>query len=136
MESKVCNFADKTWHLRNSHFIFWCFFGRGDKNEKLRNSLNLSSLLWIILLQVRFKFMCEKFFCIIKKKTLWTLFMDGVQLPQAYRATTKRQYIFQHLVPRSSWYSLDLSQKDKRLSWPRSHPVVLNPGLLNWESSA
>ena len=25
-----------------------------------------------------------------KKQTLWPLFMDGVQLPQVYRATTRR----------------------------------------------
>ena len=27
-------------------------------------------------------------------------------------------------------------QKDERLSWPWSHPVVLNTGPLDWESSA
>ena len=31
-----------------------------------------------------------------KKKALWPLFMDGVQLPQGYRATTRRQFTFYH----------------------------------------
>ena len=38
-------------------------------------------------------------------KTLWPLFMDGVQLPQSYRATSRRQFTFYHQVPRESWYS-------------------------------
>ena len=62
--------------------------------------------------------------------------MDEVQLAQAYRATTRRQFTFYHSVPRSSWYSLNQPQNDKRLSGPLSHPMVLNWGLLNWESSA
>ena len=33
---------------------------------------------------------------ILLKKTLWPLFMDGVQLPQGYRATTRRQFTFYH----------------------------------------
>ena len=28
----------------------------------------------------------------IQKNTLWPLFMNGVQLPQGYRATTRRQF--------------------------------------------
>ena len=28
------------------------------------------------------------------KKTLWPLFMDGIQLPQGYRTTTRRQFNF------------------------------------------
>ena len=35
------------------------------------------------------------------RKTLWPLFMDGVQLSQSYRATTRRQFT------RSSWYSFN-----------------------------
>ena len=62
--------------------------------------------------------------------------MDEIELSQGYRATTRRQFAFYHLVPRSSWYSFNRPQKDERLSWPRSHPVVLNPGPLDWESSA
>ena len=31
-----------------------------------------------------------------EKKALWLLFMDGVQLPQGYRATTSRQFTFYH----------------------------------------
>ena len=35
-----------------------------------------------------------------------------------------------------SWYSFDQPRKGGRLSRPRSHSVVLNPGSLNRESSA
>ena len=38
--------------------------------------------------------------CIITKEkrkvTLWPLFVDGVQLSQGYRATTRRQFIFHY----------------------------------------
>ena len=70
------------------------------------------------------------------KKTLWPLFMDGAQLSQGYRATTRRQFTFYHLVPRGSCYSFNWPQKDERLSWPWSHPLVSNTGPLDWESSA
>ena len=49
-------------------------------------------------------------------KTLWPLFMDGVQLPQGYSHFEEAVY-----QPR----------KDERLSRPWSHPVVLNTGLLD-----
>ena len=38
-----------------------------------------------------------------KKKTLWPLFMDGVQLPQGYRVTMRRQFIFYYQVPRKNF---------------------------------
>ena len=41
------------------------------------------------------------------KKTLWPLFMDGVQLSQGYKATKRKQFTFYHSVPRSFWYSTD-----------------------------
>ena len=50
--------------------------------------------------------------------------------------TSRRQFTFCHSVPRNSWYSFYRPQKDERLSRPWSHPVVLNIGLLDWESSA
>ena len=37
-----------------------------------------------------------------KLKTLWSLFMDGIQLSQGYRATLKRQFYFYHSFLRSS----------------------------------
>ena len=37
---------------------------------------------------------------------------------------------FYHIVPRSSWYSFYWPWKGERLSWPWSHPVVLNLGTL------
>ena len=46
---------------------------------------------------------------------LWLLFMDGVQLFQSYRNTTRRKFTFYHLVPISSWYSFNRPRKDERL---------------------
>ena len=81
-------------------------------------------------------------------------FVDGVQLPQGYGATTGRQFTFYQHVPRNSWYSFDRPWKDERLSrpwkderlsrpWkderlsrPWSYLVGLNMGPLNWKSSA
>ena len=63
------------------------------------------------------------------------LFMDGIQQPQDYRAILRRQFTFYHQVPRKSWYSFDRPQKDQRLSWPWTHPMVLNTRPLVWESS-
>ena len=62
--------------------------------------------------------------------------MDVVQLSQGYRATKRRQFTFYNSLPRSFWYSFNRSRKDERMSLPWSHPAVLNPGLLDWESSA
>ena len=39
-------------------------------------------------------------------------------------------------VTRGSWYSFDQPRKNERLSFPLSHPEALNPGPLDWESSA
>ena len=68
VERKVCSFANKTWNLRKFHFKSCFFLGGGNKNEKLRNGLNLSLLLWIISLVVRFKFTCEQKLSIISKQ--------------------------------------------------------------------
>ena len=51
------------------------------------------------------------------------------------RATSRRQFTF-YEVPRNSWYSFYQPRKDERLSRPWSHPVVLNTGPLDWQSSA
>ena len=61
--------------------------------------------------------------------------MDGVQLPQGYRATSTMQFTFYHQVHRKSWYSFDASWKDESLNQPWNHPVVLNRGTLDCESS-
>ena len=50
-------------------------------------------------------------------------------------ATSRRQFTFYHSVPRTSWYSFYQPLKDERLSQPWSHPVALNMGSLDWESS-
>ena len=36
----------------------------------------------------------------LRKKTLWSLFMDGIQLSQSYRASTRSQFIF---LPQSTF---------------------------------
>ena len=50
-------------------------------------------------------------------------------------ATSRRQFTFYNSVPRNSWYSFYRPRKDERLGRPWSHPVVLNTGPLDWESS-
>ena len=39
------------------------------------------------------------------------LFMDGVQLPQGYRATTRSKFTFYYWFPIYSWYSFDQPRK-------------------------
>ena len=51
------------------------------------------------------------------------------------RATSRRQFTF-YEVPRNSWYSFYQPRKVERLSRPWSHPVILNTGPLDWQSSA
>ena len=64
-------------------------------------------------------------------KTLLPLFMDGLQLSQGYRTTRNRLFTFYHSGPKGSWYSLIRPWKDEKLSWPWSHPLVLNMGPLD-----
>ena len=45
-----------------------------------------------------------------------TLFMDGVQLSQSYRATSRRQFTFYSSVPNISQYSFNRLWEDERLS--------------------
>ena len=50
-------------------------------------------------------------------------------------ATSRRKFTFYHSVPRNFWYSFYRPRMDETLSRPWSHPVVLNTGTLDWESS-
>ena len=50
--------------------------------------------------------------------------MDGVQLPQGYRATSRRQFTFYHQVPRKFWYSFDQPWKDESLVYLLSASTV------------
>ena len=63
-------------------------------------------------------------------------FLDGVQLSQGYRATTRRQFTICHLVPRKSWYSFDRHWNNERLNRTESLPAVLIPRPLDWKFSA
>ena len=47
----------------------------------------------------------------------------------------RSQFTFYHSVPRSCWYLFNRPWKDGKMIWPCSHPVVLNPGLLDCETS-
>ena len=68
-------------------------------------------------------------------KTLWPLLWMGFNCLKA-TVTLRRQFTFYHSVPRHSWYSFYWPPKDERLSQPWSYSMVLNTGLLDWESSA
>ena len=70
-----------------------------------------------------------------EKKKLYSPFLwMGFNYPKA-RATLRREFTFYHLVPINSWYSFYRPRKYERLSWPWSHPVVLNTGPLDGEFS-
>ena len=73
---------------------------------------------------------------LLLKKTLRLLFMDGVQLSQGYRASTRRQFTFYYSAPWTSRYLFNQPCMDERLSWLWIHPAVLNLGSLDWESSS
>lgn len=65
------------------------------------------------------------------KKTLCPIFfMDGFQLPQGYKATTRIQFSFYHQGTSNSWYSFDRLRKVDKLSRPWSNPVHLNQVFL------
>ena len=66
------------------------------------------------------------------KKLYGSFFIDGLQLSQGCKATTRRQFSFYHWVPKSSWYSFDQPRKDKRLSWPCTHPIRQNSTLYSY----
>ena len=72
-----------------------------------------------------------------RKKILWTLFMDEVQLCQGFRGTTRftlrgTSLLFTTKSIRvPATHSIDLG----RLCQTWSHPVVLNTGSFDWEPS-
>ena len=68
----------------------------------------------------------------VKLGKTWPPFMYGVQQPQGYRATSRKQFTFYHQVPRNPWYSFYWPLRDVKLSWSWSHPVYFcntAPGL-------
>ena len=68
-----------------------------------------------------------------KKQTLWSLFMDWVQLPLGY---IHKETVY--VLPLSSQKSLVPilpTSEDERLSQPCSHAVVLKTEPLGWETS-
>ena len=75
-----------------------------------------------------------KEFKLLKKRLYGPFLWIGFNCLKA-AATSRRQFTFYHSFPRNSWYSFYWPRKDERLSRPWSHPVVLNTGPLDWESS-
>ena len=61
--------------------------------------------------------------------------MDGLQLPQGQNHFQEAVY-FLLLSSQNSWYSFYQRRKDKGLSRPWSHPVILNMRPLDQKSSA
>ena len=57
------------------------------------------------------------------KKNFMAPFIDSVQLPKVYRATTRKQFTFYHSVLKNFWYTFDQPRKDERLTRPWSHTV-------------
>ena len=69
-------------------------------------------------------------------KTLWSVFMDEIQLSQGYRTNTRDSFSFNNKFPgASSWYSFEWPWKDKKGIQSWSYPVVLNTRPLDCESS-
>ena len=67
-----------------------------------------------------------------KKTTLQRLFMDGVQLPQGYRATSRRQFTFTTKlpeIPRTHFIDLRKINKAESTLEPPSGPKHGIPGL-------
>ena len=143
------------WGIKNSRFL--AFFEIGFKSQK--TNLDFPKILIILLQNILFAKFLECICCtlaiyqfqskhsrlVLPKKTcffffffstLLPLFVDGVQLSQCYKATTRTQFTFYQQLSRSTWYSFHQPYKDERVSRPWSHPVVLNPRRLNWEFSA
>ena len=52
------------------------------------------------------------------------------------KATSRRQFSFTSKVPENPGIPFCWPRKDKKLSHPWSHPVVLSMGPLDWESRA
>ena len=99
------------------------------KKGKIFESLGKNVQIWKFLKKGRWvKTLLEKTLVV----HLELHFLIG-RLSQGCRATAKRQFTFNHYVPSSSsWYSFDQNQMDEWLSLTWSHPMVLNPGPLNW----
>ena len=112
-------------HLRNFFIVKICSFITlrfyfGFQKKIAKGLLSNSFLILVLtLFQIVLYFSNKSSL----KKTLWPLFMDGIQLSQGCRANKRRQYSFNQ--PR----------KNERVNWRWRHPAVLNSRPLDWESS-
>ena len=70
-----------------------------------------------------------------KTWTLWPLFRDGFYCLKC-NSVTSRQSTFYHSVFKISWYSFNRHGEDEKMSQSLSHPLGLNLGPLDLESSA
>ena len=116
------------------------------RDPQLISNSSLKSFIWWFLFLFHLEFKFEKLSnrlysgqcdisSILLKKTLWSLFMDRVQLPKVYRATARRQFTFYHSISRNSWYLFDQPWKDEKLTQPWSHRATFNTGSFDWGSS-
>ena len=69
------------------------------------------------------------------KKNFLAPFYGWVQLLEDQSHFEEAVYFITLKVPKNSWYSFYQPRKDKRLSRPWSHPMVLTMRLQDWESS-
>ena len=99
----------------------------GKRKQFLCHNTHVSHKLQLMLVKIFLHF--------IKKTHFITPLYGWGSTVSRLQSQYKWQFTFYHLVPRSSWYSTDRPQKDEKLSWPWNHPVVLNSGPLDWESS-
>ena len=67
----------------------------------------------------------------MKNPTSWPLFWMGFNCP----LWGDLKFIFYCYVLRKPWYSFDKPWKDERMTSPWRHPVILNLGALDCESS-
>ena len=135
----------KKWQKMKNHFFLpkvkkWWTFKKQEKNEKSLKNDMLDSLTCLTTCVIQLEMagdLSTDSFMSFKRFISWQgntniIFSDN---GTKATATSRRQFTFYHSVPRNSWYSFYQHWKDERLSRPWSHPMVLNMGPLNWESS-
>ena len=75
-------------------------------------TLFLEMIIWCLWLK-RYRWYFFRWLSLsLYRKILWPLFMNKVHLPKGCRVTTRREFTFNHDVPRCSRYSFDQPRKD------------------------
>ena len=78
----------------------------------------------------------KNFFFFFFKKNFMAPFYGWGSTASRLEPLRRGSLLFTTKFPEFSWYSFYRPREDERLSQPWSHPVVLNTGPLDWESSA